>query len=344
MQSRSVVFKAPFEIDVVEQAIPHPGPGRVLIRTALSAISQGTEMLFYKGLMPEGLAVDEGISALRQPLHYPLKYGYAAVGEVIGAGPGVSGELIGRTVFCLHPHESFFTAGVDEILPVPPGMDPRDAVFLAGMETAVNLLMDGRPVIGEKAAVLGQGVVGLLTAGLLARFPLGDLLTLDRFKLRRDASRRVGSRTVLDPAKPDALKSAVERLEPGAAEGTADLVYELTGNPAALDQAIALAGHDGRIVVGSWYGRKKAGVDLGGRFHRRRIRLISSQVSTMTPALSARWTKQRRLDTAWDMLERIRPSRFITQQIPLRRAPEAYALIADDPGATIQVVLEHERG
>ena len=344
MQSRSVVFKAPFEIDIVEEAIPGPGPGKVLVRTAFSAISQGTEMLFYRGMLPEGLAVDEGISALQQPLHYPLKYGYATVGEVIEAGPGVSRGFIGRTVFCLHPHQSFFTAGVEEIMPVPPGMDPRDAVFLAGMETAVNLLMDGGPVIGEKAVVFGQGVVGLLTAALLALFPLGALLTLDRFQLRREASRTIGARSVLDPAKPNALETAIERLDPAAAEGTADLVYELTGNPEALDPAIALAGFDGRIVVGSWYGRKKAAIDLGGRFHRRRIRLISSQVSTVTPALTPRWSKHRRLDTAWDMLDRIRPSRFITQQVPLQQAPEAYALINDDPGATIQVVLEHESG
>jgi len=97
-------------------------------------------------------------------------------------------------------------------------------------------------------------------------------------------------------------------------------------------------------VIGSWYGKKQAALELGGRFHRKRIRLISSQVSSVTPALSARWSKQRRLDTAWDMVRRIRPARFITHQMPFSRAQEAFALIDNDPASTIQVVLEYAPG
>jgi threonine dehydrogenase-like Zn-dependent dehydrogenase len=212
------------------------------------------------------------------------------------------------------------------------------------METAVNFLMDGRPVIGEKVVVFGQGVVGLLTAALLGRFPLAALLTLDNFKLRREASRRIGAHLALDPGKPDAFQTAIQRLDPDASEGVADLVYELSGNPGALNPAIAITGFNGRIVIGSWYGKKQTDVDLGGRFHRKRIRLISSQVSSVTPELSARWSKHRRMDTAWDMIRRIRPARFITHQMHFSRAPEAFALIDNDPAATIQVVLEYEHG
>jgi threonine dehydrogenase-like Zn-dependent dehydrogenase len=276
------------------------------------------------------------------PWHYPLKYGYAAVGEVIAAGARASKDLVGRLVFCLHPHESCFAAGVNEILPVPEDIPARDALFLANMETAVNLLMDGRPVIGEKVVVLGQGVVGLLTTALLAKFPLAVLLTLDNFAMRREASRRLGARMVLDPAASDHLQKAVACLQPGASEGSADLVYELSGDPAAINAAIAVAGFDGRIVIGSWYGRQQAALELGGRFHRKRIRLISSQVSTVTPALSARWSKHRRFDVAWEMIRHIRPSELITQQIAFIRAKEAFELIAKKPAATIQVVLEYD--
>jgi len=290
------------------------------------------------------MVVDETIPQLRRPLRYPLKYGYAAVGEVIETGPEVDPGLIGRMVYGLHPHESCFTAGVDEMYLVPRDIDPLDALFLANMETAVNFLMDGRPVIGEKAVIFGQGVVGLLTAALLARFPLAALVTLDSFELRREASRRAGAGLALDPDRNDTLETAIQWLEPEASEGSADLVYELSGNPGALDPAIAVTGFDGRILIGSWYGRKQSTLELGGRFHRQRIRLISSQVSSVTPALSARWSKQRRLDTAWDMIRRIKPARFITQQIPFSRAQEAYALIDQDPASTIQVVLEYADG
>ena len=344
MKRRSIIFKAPFEIEIAEQTAPGPGPAEVLVETKFSAISHGTEMLLYRGLFPDDMVVDETISELRRPLRYPLKYGYAAIGEVIETGPAVKRDLVGRMVYGLHPHESCFTAGVDEIYAVPRDIDPLDALFLANMETAVNFLMDGRPVIGEKVVIFGQGVVGLLTAALLARFPLAALVTLDSFKLRREASRRAGADLALDPGRSDTLETAIQWLEPEASEGSADLVYELSGNPGALNPAIAVTGFDGRILIGSWYGRKQAALELGGRFHRKRIRLISSQVSSLTPALSARWSKQRRLATAWDMIRRIRPARFITQQIPFSRAQEAFALIDRDPASTIQVVLEYASG
>ncbi len=344
MKREAIVFKAPFNIQIAAEQLPGLEAAEVRVETKFSAISHGTEMLVYRGLVPEDMAVDETISALRRPLRYPLKYGYAAVGEVTAVGPAVDQDLIGQKVFCLHPHESCFTVGVDELFPVPADINPLDALFLANMETAANFLMDGRPVIGEKVVVLGQGVVGLLTTALLARFPLGALVTLDRFERRREASRNAGAHQALDPAHPDALARVNQLLEPEASEGSADLVYELSGNPEALNAAIAVTGFDGRIVIGSWYGDRQAALELGGRFHRQRIRLISSQVSTVTPALSARWSKQRRFALAWDMIRRIRPSRFITHQIPFRRAREAFELIDKDPAATLQVVLEYNHG
>jgi 2-desacetyl-2-hydroxyethyl bacteriochlorophyllide A dehydrogenase len=342
MKREAIVFKAPFNIQIAAEQLPGLEAAEVRVETKFSAISHGTEMLVYRGLIPEDMAVDETIFALRRPLRYPLKYGYAAVGEVTAVGPAVGQDLIGQKVFCLHPHESCFTVGVDELFPVPADINPLDALFLANMETAANFLMDGRPVIGEKVVVLGQGVVGLLTTALLARFPLGALVTLDRFERRREASRNAGAHQALDPAHPDALARVNQLLEPEASEGSADLVYELSGNPEALNAAIAVTGFDGRIVIGSWYGDRQAALELGGRFHRQRIRLISSQVSTVTPALSARWSKQRRFALAWDMIRRIRPSRLITHQIPFRRAREAFELIDKDPAATLQVVLEYD--
>ena len=212
------------------------------------------------------------------------------------------------------------------------------------METAVNLLMDGRPVIGEKVAVFGQGVVGLLTTALLARFPLATLLTLDPLQLRRKASRQAGADLAVDPTRPDSEKQITKLFESEGSKGLADLTYELSGNPDALNQAMFVTGFNGRIVVGSWYGSKPASVDLGGRFHRRRLRLISSQVSTLTPDLAVRWSHRRRFDVAWDMIRNIRPAGFITRLMPFSQAHIAYDLIEKDPAATIQVVFEYEHG
>jgi 2-desacetyl-2-hydroxyethyl bacteriochlorophyllide A dehydrogenase len=343
MKRQSLVFKAPYEIDIAEESLPRPAAGEVLIQTEFSAVSHGTEMLIYRGWFPTDMAADETIPELRRILQYPLKYGYAVVGDVIDAGSGVDRDLIGRTVFCLHPHESCFIAAVDDVVPVPADIDPLDALFLANMETAVNFIMDGRPVIGEKVVVFGQGVVGLLTTALAACFPLAALLTLDPFKIRRQASRQAGAHRALDPTHAETEQQLIELLVPKGSGGLADLVYELSGNPEALDQAIAATGFNGRIVIGSWYGNKPAAVDLGSRFHRGRIRLISSQVSAISPSLSARWSKQRRFDVAWDMLRRNPPIGFITHRIPFERAAEAYELIDNNPAATIQVVLDYER-
>jgi threonine dehydrogenase-like Zn-dependent dehydrogenase len=124
--------------------------------------------------------------------------------------------------------------------------------------------------------------------------------------------------------------------------GGADLVYELSGVPSALDQAIAVTGFTGRVLVGSWYGQKPAHLDLGGHFHRNRIRLISSQVSTLAPELSGRWTKARRFQVAWEMIRKINPSRFITHRFPITQAHQAYQLLDQDPEGAIQVIFSYE--
>jgi 2-desacetyl-2-hydroxyethyl bacteriochlorophyllide A dehydrogenase len=328
---RSLLFVAPRRLEVRSEDLPTPGARQALVRSMLSAISSGTERLVYTGLFPEDLPTDETIAALSGSMHYPLKYGYSMVGEVTSVGPDVDPVWIGRRVFAFNPHESAFLVDIDGLQPVPDGISDDDAVFLPNMETALNLVMDGRPLIGERVAVLGQGIVGLLTAALLARFPLETLATFDGLPRRRDVSLQVGAAHSLDPGGGP----------PPGLSGSFDLCYELSGVPEALNLAIQLTGFDGRIVIGSWYGRKQAPLNLGGRFHRSRICLISSQVSTLASELSGRWTKQRRFDLAWQMLRQVRPAKFITHRFALAEAERAYRLLDEQPGDALQVVLTY---
>ncbi len=216
-------------------------------------------------------------------------------------------------------------------------MADEDAVFLANTETAVSLLHDGAPLAGERVAVWGQGVVGLLATSLLARLPLDRLVTLDRFPLRRQASQALGATAVLDPAQAD-LAAA---LQSALGEQAADLTYELTGNPAALDAALKSTGFSARLVLGSWYGTKPVSLDLGGAFHRSRIRILASQVSRLDPGLTGRWTKARRLAFAWGWLAGLRPSRWITHRFDLEGAAKAYVLLDHQPDQALQVVLTY---
>jgi threonine dehydrogenase-like Zn-dependent dehydrogenase len=201
--------------------------------------------------------------------------------------------------------------------------------------------MDGRPLIGERVVVFGQGVVGLLTAALLQRMPLSRLITVDRYPFRRERSLDLGAHICLDAGEDDVLARLQACLHADHTAAGSDLTYELSGNPAALDQAIAVTGFNGRVVIGSWYGQKRADLDLGGRFHRSRIRLISSQVSTIAPEWDGRWTKARRLHVAWEMLQHVRPAHLITHRFPLEQAGQAYALLDQHPEEAIQVLFTY---
>ncbi len=341
MNRQSLLFTAPGRVEVRAEPLAPPAAGEVAVQTLASAISPGTEMLVYRGQAPTEMAVDETIGALAGTFTFPLKYGYAAVGRITDLGPGVDPGWRGRLVFAFNPHESHFIAPVASLLSLPADLDPDAALFLPNMETAVNFLLDGAPLIGEQVAVFGQGIVGLLTTALLARLPLASLITLDRYPLRREASLSLGAHASLDPSAPDALAQLQSHLRADRSYAGADLTYELSGAPAALDAALAATGFNGRVVVGSWYGRKRADLNLGGRFHRSRIRLIGSQVSTLTPELTGRWTKSRRLQAAWQMLREVKPARLITQRFPFAEAAQAYELVDRRPADCIQVILTY---
>lgn len=337
MKRLSVYFAAPRRVEVREEDVSSPAPNQVLVKTLVSAISPGTELLFYRGQAPADIPVDETITSLAGNAHFPIKYGYAAVGRVFEVGPDAPTDWLDRLVFCFNPHESYFVAATNDLMPIPPDLSPEDAAFLPNMETAVNLVMDGQPVIGERVAVFGQGVVGLLTTALLSNFPLARLITLDGFAPRREKSLELGARASFDPAAQDAFDQLRAALD-GAG---ADLTYELSGNLAALDQAIVATGFSGRVVIGSWYGQKRAALNLGGRFHRSRIRLISSQVSTIAPEWTGRWTKSRRFETAWRMIEQIKPAGLVTHRFAVGQAEQAYALLDEHPEQAIQVMFSY---
>jgi 2-desacetyl-2-hydroxyethyl bacteriochlorophyllide A dehydrogenase len=340
-RKRALYFVAPSSVEVREEPLPQPGPGQILVKTLLSAISAGTELLIYRGQAPPEMTIDATISTLKGTIAFPMKYGYAAVGKVAATGPGVPATWQGKRVFAFHPHESIFLADVEEVHLLPPDMAPEEAVFFPNVETAVTLVADGKPSIGEQVAIFGQGIVGLLVTSLLVRQPLSSLVTLDAHPLRRSTSLNVGAHHSLDPSAFGALEEALILLQGSRVYRGADLTYEVSGNPDALDQAIAVTGYNGRVVVGSWYGRKPATVRLGGSFHRSRMRLISSQVSSIEPEQRGRWSKERLQQFAWHMVKELRPSRFITHRFPFSEAAGAYQLLDRNAGETLQVVLTY---
>jgi alcohol dehydrogenase len=341
MTCQTVTFTAPRTVEIVETAVPRPASGQLLVTTRLSAISPGTEMLIWRGQFPQDTAVDETIEALAGGFSYPLAYGYACVGEVTALGDGVDASWLGQRVFAFNPHQSHFVAQPKQVVVLPDALPWETAVMLPNMETAVSFLMDARPQIGEQVALFGQGVVGLLTTMLLAQMPLSSLVAVDGYPLRRTWAQKLGAAAVVDAAQHDATAQIKAALQQNRSFAGADLTFELSGNPAALDMAIAVTGYSGRVLVGSWYGRKPATLHLGGQFHRSHMRLISSQVSHIAPQWQGRWSKQRRLDVALTMLQRHRPDKLITHRIPIDRAADAYALLDSAPETAVQVILTY---
>jgi len=289
---QTLFFMAPKKIEVRESILPALKEDEVLVETICSAISAGTEMLVYSGQFPYMADLHDDVSS---DLSYPLAYGYACVGRVMEVGRMVDGNWLNKLVFAFHPHASSFCVNPSSLIPIPELLSPETAICLPNMETAVNLIQDGAPILGERVLVLGQGIVGLLTASLLSEFPLETLVTVDQFDLRRKALQVANQSLKVKSLASDDLRKVQEKAF--------DLTFELSGSPLALNDAIALTAFSGRVVIGSWYGKKRAEIDLGGAFHRSRIKLISSQVSTISPELSGRWDKSRRFDVAWKALD-----------------------------------------
>ena len=331
---QKIYFTAPGQVEVRQTSLPPLTQGQMLVETICSAISPGTEMLVYRGQFPKDLV--DSHDALSSDLKYPLAYGYACVGKVIKISKEMRHRWLGKLVFAFQPHTSHFIVTPDELFPLPEGMSPETACFLPNMETAVNFVQDAAPILGERVLVFGQGIVGLLTTALLGEFPLASLVTCDRYSLRREASLSLGASAALDPNESGFREQARKSFPSGA-----DLSLELSGSPAALDDAVALTGFGGRVVIGSWYGEKSVTLDLGGAFHRSRIQLISSQVSTIAPGLRGRWGKARRFEVAWEALRRIQPQKWITHRFLLEQAEEAYRLLDETPQNAIQVIFKH---
>ena len=252
-----------------------PGPNDVLVRTRFSGISRGTEALVARGRVPPSQ-----YAAMRCPFQagdfpFPVKYGYANVG-VVEAGPEA---LVGRSVFCLYPHQSRYVVPSGAVTPLPEALGERRAVLTANLETALNAVWDAALLPGERVVVVGAGVIGCLIARLAAQLPGTEvtLVDIDPEKAEIAAALALPFGTTLDGLPP------------------ADCLFHAAAAPAALAAALEVTGFEARIVEVSWYGDERVPLPLGEAFHSRRLRLIGSQVGAIAPAMRPRFDHHRRL-------------------------------------------------
>jgi len=306
---------APGRGEIREEALRARADDEVLVEALYSGISRGTEALVFNGRVPPS-----EYERMRAPFQAgdfpgPVKYGYASVGRVRD-GPAA---LVGRTVFCLHPHQTRYVVPARAVHPLPESVPAGRAVLAANLETAVNGLWDAGPRVGDRIAVVGAGTVGCLAAWLAARIPGTRVELVD-----------------IDPAKrasADAL--GVPFASPADATGDADVVIHASGTGEGLETALALAGFEARVVELSWYGDRAVTVPLGAAFHSKRLALVSSQVGSVAAARRARWDAPRRMALALELLADPRLDALISGESPFDELPALLARLAANPAGTL---------
>ncbi|WP_217239182.1 zinc-binding alcohol dehydrogenase [Streptomyces sp. AC555_RSS877] len=280
--ARAFWLSSPGHGEIRETALPDPAEGEVVVRSLYSGVSRGTETLVFRGGVPESQ-----YAAMRAPFQEgdfpgPVKYGYLNVG-LVEEGPA---DLVGRTVFCLYPHQTRYVVPVDAVTVVPPSVPAERAVLAGTVETAVNALWDAAPLVGDRIAVVGGGMVGCSVAALLARFP--------------------GVRVQLVDADPARAKTAealgVDFASPQDALGDCDLVVHASATEQGLARSLELLTAEGTVLELSWYGDRQVSLPLGEAFHSRRLVIRSSQVGSVSPARRSSRTYADRLAVALDLL------------------------------------------
>jgi threonine dehydrogenase-like Zn-dependent dehydrogenase len=281
-QAHAYWLRSPGHGEIRPVRLAEPGPGEVLVRTRYSGVSRGTETLVFRGGVPESQ-----YAVMRAPFQEgdfpgPVKYGYLNVG-VVESGPDA---LVGRTVFCLYPHQTAYVVPADSVVPVPEDVPATRAVLAGTVETAVNALWDAAPLVGDRVTVVGAGMVGCAVAAVLARFP--------------------GVRVELVDTDPDRASTAaalgVDFAPPPDATGGRDLVVHASATAAGLQRSLDLLAPEGTVVELSWYGDREVTLALGGAFHSGRLAIRASQVGTVSPARRTSRSYADRLALALDLL------------------------------------------
>ena len=301
-------IQAPGQGELVRESIAEPASGEVLVHARHGAVSRGTELLIYRGRVPAS-----EFERMRAPfqagsLPGPVKYGYANVGRVQLGPPA----LIGRDVFCLYPHQDRYVVPASAVYPLPEHLPAARAILAANMETALNGLWDSALLPGDRVAVVGAGVVGLLVAWLAAGVRGCTVEVIEPLAERRAIGQQLGLRCVA----------------PGLAEPDADLVFHASGSNDGLRQALALAGFEARVIELSWFGAAEISLPLGEAFHVKRLHIVSSQVAMVATRQRARWDHGRRMRLALSLLTDARLDALITGHWQFSALPELMQSLA----------------
>lgn len=341
MKSKTLTIVGPRESAIFENDVPGVGPGEIKVQNLYSGISAGTEMHVYRGIAPQfGGRLDPETRLFVQDeaeaWHYPLVYGYAAVGRVADVGEGVDGFAVGELVFTPTPHQEWVVVEAGAALKLPELANPRRGVFAFNINTALNGVLDAHPSLGDVLVVSGLGVIGLLALQIARRTGPSILIAVDPDPTRRQQAVALGADHVLD------APGAAERIHDITGGAGADTVLEISGNPHALHEAIRMVRYEGTVVAVSWYAQNLSSVNLAGEFHHNRVRILSSQSANVNPSLHPRWTKRRREQFSLTLLESLDLNPLLTHDFAIDDAPAGYRLVDQAPPGLVQATINYK--
>jgi threonine dehydrogenase-like Zn-dependent dehydrogenase len=276
-----------------------------------SGVSRGTEALVFAGRVPPSQYQAMRLPLMSGAFPFPVKYGYSAV--------GCTDE--GARVFVLHPHQDVFLAPVPMCIPLPDAVPSHRGVLAANMETALNLTWDATPLAGERVLVIGAGVIGVLSASLLAAIPGARVTVVDVDRRRESLARRFGC----DFATPD------------AAPADQEVIVHASASEGGLRLALDRAAFEARIVEASWFGDHAPSVPLGEAFHVRRLRLFATQVGAVAQPMRGRRSHAERLALALELLADARYDALLEGPTRFADMPEAMPRILA-PGGLCHVI------
>ncbi len=298
-----------------KERLPTVGDRDVLVRTLHTGVSRGTETSVFTGHVPVGEQ-----QRMRAPFQEgdfpgPVKYGYLNVG-LVEQGPA---SLLGQTVFTLFPHQSAFVVPAEAVVPLPNGVPPRRAVLAGAVETAINVLWDAAPMVGDRVTVVGAGMIGCCIARLLGGIIGVEVVLVDTEPARRQVAERLG----------------VAFADPSTAPHDRDLVINTSGSDAGLQLALESVVTEGDVIEASWYADRPVTLMLGADFHSRRLTIRSSQVGEVAARRRGTRTTRDRLELALRFLRDPAFDVLLTAESPWRDLPEVMSRLSDRSNADL---------
>jgi 2-desacetyl-2-hydroxyethyl bacteriochlorophyllide A dehydrogenase len=340
-----VRFTSPGVAEVVSEDRPVLGPDEVMLETAYSGISAGTELTAYRGSNPYMSSQWDPERRLFRPgettLAYPLDgWGYEEVGRVDAVGSSADADLVGRLAWGAWGHRSHAvrpSASVRDRL-LPDDSSPLPGIFARIGAIALNAVLDADIHVGETVAVFGGGVPGQIVAQLV-RLNGARVIVVDRMRPRLELAARLGAAEVLEPSAVD-VSLAIRDLTEGRG---ADVVIEMSGAYQALQEAVRTAAYSSRVVVSGFFQGPGTPLRLGEEFHHNRISLVSSQISGVAPHLQHRWDELRMSTTILELERqgRLALTELVTHLVDAEEAPSAFTMLDTAPEEALQVVLDY---